>query len=120
VAALLGGVVYQLPTVITVKVSARDVAACEALGAVRVRSARERVHRWTVVGSGGLWRGPGGSVDKSPEKTRGRRLPAVVLMMRRVPRLRLPGSLIRRKNLLSKRGTSWGTQKTVTATFQSG
>ena len=50
-----GGVVYPVPTVITVKGTAGDIAACEALGAIRVRSLRALVHRWTVVGSGGLW-----------------------------------------------------------------
>jgi len=41
VGVLPGGVVYQLPAVITVKGTTGDMAAREALGAVRVRSARE-------------------------------------------------------------------------------
>jgi len=41
VGALPGRVVYLVPTVITVKSTAGEIAKGEALGAVRFRSARE-------------------------------------------------------------------------------
>ena len=55
VGALPGGVVYPIPAVITIKAAAGEIAAGEALGAVRVRSVRECLHRWTVSGSGSWW-----------------------------------------------------------------
>ena len=53
--ALPGGVVYLVPAVITVKSTAGEIAAGEALGTVRVCGVREWVHRWTVAGSGSWW-----------------------------------------------------------------